>query len=322
MEVEVVVRMLSRLERVHNSSGRGSAVHSNEEEGKDHTADHLNINSQYCMKDFLIYLKAMQLLLARYHPELHRVTPLHALCGILMKGVSAIFTLSRIAADMKGMKARRNDSGSGGEDKGGSESESKPAVDPIPAPLQTSRKSGTEETTVSLASAVTLASPPPSPLPTHTTDVLNSTEDLDLDELLEDTYTWVNTTLSVLQNRLSGPISRDDWTDFVTAGGADSLCVLLTSPFFSVFETSFEKDRSSANEVTEDEDELKGNDTKLNLSVLKLKKNGDTNASVREEEALVLSAQLLQNLVLSSPSKYAMVSGSVRESHNGISSSN
>ena len=75
-------------------------------------------------------------------------------------------------------------------------------------------------------------------------------------------------------------------------------------------------------EVTEDEDELKGNDTKLNLSVLKLKKNGDTNASVREEEALVLSAQLLQNLVLSSPSKYAMVSGSVRESHNGISSSN
>ena len=72
-------------------------------------------------------------------------------------------------------------------------------------------------------------------------------------------------------------------------------------------------------EVTEDEDELKGNDTKLNLSVLKLKKNGDTNASVREVEALVLSAQLLQNLVLSSSSKYAMVSGSVRESHNVIS---
>ena len=137
MEVEVVVRMSSRLERVHNSRGRarGSAVHSSDEEGKDHTADHLNINSQYCMKDFLIYLKAMQLLLARYHPELHRVTPLHALCGILMKGVSAIFTLSRIAADMKGMKARRNNSGSGGEDKGGSESESKPAVDLIPAPI-------------------------------------------------------------------------------------------------------------------------------------------------------------------------------------------
>ena len=316
----MVVRMLSRLERVHNSRGRGrgSAVHSSDEEGKDYTADHLNINSQYCMKDFLIYLKAMQLLLARYHPELHSVTPLHALCGILMKGVSAIFTLSRIAADMKGMKARRNNSGSGGEDKGGSESESKPAVDPIPAPIQTSRKSGTEETTVSLAS-IALASPPPSPLPTHTTDVLNSTDDLDLDELLEDTHTWVNTTLSVLQNRLSGPISRDDWTDFVTAGGADSLCVLLTSPFFSVFETAFEKDRSSVDEVTEDEDELKGNDTKLNLSVLKLKKNGDTNASVREEEALVLSAQLLQNLVLSSSSKYAMVSGSVRESHNVIS---
>ena len=145
-------------------------------------------------EDLSIYLEAVLLLLARYHPELHRVTPIYALCGVLNKGVELISRLFRIS--------------------------------------------------------------------------------LPVDERTKDSFIkWMSTTLSILQCRLSGPISRDDWYDFASAGGANALCTILTSHSLGATQS----------------DRLRECDGK--------------------KELMILSAQLLQNLVISG-SQYAMVSES------------
>ena len=145
-------------------------------------------------EDLSIYLEAILLLLARYHPELHRVTPIYALCGVLNKGVELISRLFRIS--------------------------------------------------------------------------------LPVDERTKDSFIkWMRTTVSILQCRLSGPISRDDWYDFASAGGANALCTILTSHSLGASQS----------------DRLRECDGK--------------------KELMILSAQLLQNLVISG-SQYAMVSES------------
>jgi hypothetical protein len=151
-----------------------------------------SLDDNVTAEDLTIYLEAILLLLARYHPELHRVTPIYALCGILNKGVELISRLFSIS--------------------------------------------------------------------------------LRVDEKIKDRFIqWMSTTLSILQCRLSGPISRDDWYDFASAGGANALCVILTSHSLGVRQG----------------DRLREGDGK--------------------KELLILSAQLLQNLVISG-SQYAMVS--------------
>jgi hypothetical protein len=160
-------------------------------------------------KDLTIYLEAVLLLLARYHPEVHRVTPVYGLCGVLGKGVTVLDCIF----------------------------EANPAV---------KRFDTTKE---------------------------------DMEDLV---FSWMNTTLSILQCRLSGPISRDDWSDFAAAGGANALCTILSNPLHRSYNHA--------------------------LSSTLIEDNGSAalRAVQREDELLTLSAQLLKNLVVSG-SKYALV---------------
>lgn len=161
------------------------------------------------LKDLTIYLEAVLLLLARYHPEVHRVTPVYGLCGVLGKGVTV---LDRIF-------------------------EADPAV---------KRFNISKE---------------------------------DMEDLV---FTWMNTTLGILQCRLSGPISRDDWSDFASAGGANALCTILSNPLHRSFNHAL-----SSSPVDDSGSE-------------------GLRSVRREDELLTLSAQLLKNLVVSG-SKYALV---------------
>ena len=231
MEVERVVL------RLKDSGGRERQG----EEGRER--DEMSMVQGGCesMKYFLICLKAMQ-------PELYRVTPIYALCGMLKKGVAAI---SAIAEE--------------GENTGG--------------------KGETERT-----------------------------EREGIDDIHCDLFNWVSTTLSVLQNRLSGPISRDDWTDFVSAGGLDSLCVLLTSPLFSGMSGVKGMVKGTVKETvkaTADGTDISNHIESTQMTMMTGRKERDRAVrgvrTERGDELLVLSAQLLQNLVLSSRSKYAMV---------------
>lgn len=161
------------------------------------------------LKDLTIYLEAVLLLLARYHPEVHRVTPVYGLCGVLGKGVTV---LNRIF-------------------------EADPAV---------KRFNNTKE---------------------------------EMEDLV---FNWMNITLGILQCRLSGPISRDDWSDFAAAGGVTALCVILSDPLH--------RSGPTPNSPTGAE-----------------QGSAVSRAVLREDELLILSAQLLKNLVVSG-TKYALVS--------------
>jgi hypothetical protein len=188
------------------------------------------------MDRLLICLKAILLLLARYHPELHNVTPIYTLCDILRKGVSAVsFGLT----DLK--------------------------------------------------------------------KFYSNTEDVRKDTEQDTVHSWINLILEILQLRLSGPISRGDWGDFVSAGGADSLCMILTSSLESYSNSSFTRESNSEKisktmsmvqqeVISSDEDSGKKEDI-LNLECFQQKK----------EQTLELAAQLLQNLVFSSCSQYGRV---------------
>jgi hypothetical protein len=188
------------------------------------------------MDRLLICLKAILLLLARYHPELHNVTPIFTLCDILRKGVSAMsFGLMHLKK-----------------------------------------------------------------FHSHTDDVRKDTEQNNI-------FSWINLILEILQLRLSGPISRGDWGDFVSAGGADSLCMILTSSLESYSNSSFPEGFNSEKEgktisVVQKEvisrDEVSEN--KEDIESLK-------NFQQKKEQTLELAAQLLQNLVFSSCSQYGRV---------------
>jgi hypothetical protein len=163
------------------------------------------------MAELLICLKAMQLLMARYHPELHRVVPIYALCDLLCRGVN---------------------------------------IKSIPKP------------------------PPSDPQPT-----------VRVKDLGGDLCSWINMVLGVLQLRLSGPISRDDWSDFVAGGGSKALCMILTSPVIIGVETNPNPNPNGiSNSIRED-------------GSADIQKNN---------ELLVLAAQLLQNLVFSSGSRLGL----------------
>lgn len=306
VEVERVVVMISRLLResemknksgvievYSNSRGNGDGNNCKNNESDNYYEKNENVNNDNdnnCMKNFLICLKAMQLLLARYHPELHRVTPIYSLSGILRKGVAAISTVSRLSF---GVRRKYSDSQLGPEF---------PTVD-----TELKLNSGENDN--------------------HDNEI----EEIEMIEELEDNiFLWINTTLSVLQNRLSGPISRDDWNDFVSAGGADSLCVLLTSTFSNVdipevrgfidrnegkvqnqSISSWEVQQHSQGEKQTSESEgsenwgenlEKSDSLPSQYNQIKTRRTKE-----KEDELLVLSSQLLQNLALSSGSKYATV---------------
>lgn len=173
-------------------------------------------NSEECdthfMTELSVCLQAVSLLMARYHPELHRVTPMHGLCSLLKKGVLAV----RHIFD-------------------------------------------------------------------NSERLFSAGEKRRVVELLQ----WLNSVLSIFQSRLSGPISRDDWPDFVTAGGAGALCDVLMYPFPAV----------SSKEGNGDCDGEKYT-------------GPGSDAALKVDELLMLSAQLLQSLVVSG-TKYAMVSKTI-----------
>lgn len=171
--------------------------------GSPSSADH----DPHFMTDLSVYLEAVSLLMARYHPELHRVTPMHALCSLLKKGVLATRHLLDCSKRIFSLREK------------------------------------------------------------HTVVELMG---------------WLNSVLSIFQCRLSGPISRDDWPDFVTAGGAAALCDILMYSFPAV----------GSNEGMH--------------SVGDPSTGPGVDAGLKVDELLMISAQLLQSLVVSS-TKYAMV---------------
>lgn len=193
-------------------------------------------NKMLSMDKLLICLKAIHLLLARYHPELHNVTPIYTLCDILRKGVSA---MSFGLMDLKNLHS--------------------------------------------------------------------NTDDVRKDSEQDNVFSWINLILEILQLRLSGPISRGDWGDFVSAGGADSLCIILTSSIESYNNTTFavgsnsekkskaisvvQQETISSDKVSEKEEDIE------HLKYFQQKK----------EQTLELAAQLLQNFVFSSCSQYGRV---------------
>ena len=306
MEVERVVLMLSELINVDIKPRNGiigdknilqedycdssSSVIDNKSSDKDflNIKNNIQMNmktktakcTNNCMKDFLICLKAMQLLLARYHPELHRVTPIYALCGILKKGVLAISTISAFSRTVR-LRC----------------TEYKQDFRSLYEDIESDKVEDNNNND-------------------------DSNEEIEEIEEIEDSvYQWVDTILSVLQNRLSGPISRDDWNDFVTAGGADSLCILLTS---QIFVTSKNDEDGVANVIYDESNGVLGSKhghTDGNQRRNRLSEKSTEHSTLqlpnckmkarrtreKEIEVLVLSSQLLQNLVLSSSSKYATV---------------
>ena len=322
MEVERVVIMLAELidESIprngiicddifipENQYENKSSIKKNSSEIENNIPVKINTKTYHnnSMKDFLICLKAMQLLLARYHPELHRVTPIYALCGILKKGVMAISAISKFSRtvrqkcieykkkigspilDIKSQKVENSDS--------------KNDMDNDDNDNNSNNNNNSNND--------------------NNDDDNKFGEKIEKIEEIEDNiYQWVDTILSVLQNRLSGPISRDDWSDFVTAGGADSLCILLTSQLFitsKIDEDGVINMIDRSNSLSEPrQDNTDGNQRRnplseksaeysaLQLSNCKMKAR---RTREKEVELLVLSSQILQNLVLSSSSKYATV---------------
>lgn len=183
------------------------------------------------MAKLLICLKAVLLLLARYHPELHRVTPIYTLCDILRKGVS---TMSEVTIDAKRYKEQ------------------------------------------------------------------------------DDLFSWINMILEILQLRLSGPISRGDWGDFVSAGGADALCMILTSPLETWGIHIRKSDDSSTGDLVSKEKNDKQSAVLKEMIACdesSRKENEVENIEkvIETQKTLELAAQLLQNLVFSSCSQYGMV---------------
>ena len=319
MEVERVVIMLTELMNVESIPRNGIIcdeifIPENQYESKSSIMKNsleiennipVKIETKMCtnnsMKDFLICLKAMQLLLARYHPELHRVTPIYALCGILKKGVLAISAISKFSRTVRQRRIEyKKHFGSS-------------ILDIISQKVENGDSRNDVDNDDNNNNSNNYNS-------NNDDDNKVSDEIEKIEEIEDNIYQWVDTILSVLQNRLSGPISRDDWSDFVTAGGADSLCILLTSQLFIISKIDEDgvvnvidrsnslseprQDNTDGNQRRNPLSEKSAEYSALQLSNCKMKAR---RTREKEVELLVLSSQILQNLVLSSSSKYATV---------------
>ena len=319
MEIERVVIMLSELMNVESIPQNGiicdeifipenqyenkSSIMKNSSEIENNIP--VRIETKMCtnnsMKDFLICLKAMQLLLARYHPELHRVTPIYALCGILKKGVLAISAISKFSRTVRQRRIEyKKHFGSSILDIKSQKVENGDSRNDVDNDDNNNNSNNYNSN--------------------NDDDNKVSDEIEKIEEIEDNIYQWVDTILSVLQNRLSGPISRDDWSDFVTAGGADSLCILLTSQLFIISKIDEDgvvnvidrsnslseprQDNTDGNQRRNPLSEKSAEYSALQLSNCKMKAR---RTREKEVELLVLSSQILQNLVLSSSSKYATV---------------